>query len=87
MNHSKQPAADAQRTGKTAPTVALRDLPPDALLRLPSVLVYTGISRTNWYLQIKAGKAPAPVRPSPGVSAWPVAAVRDFVRAASGVAA
>ena len=88
MNPSIQTAvADALPDRKTATAVRLCDLPPDALLRLPAVLAYAGISRTGWYRLMKDGKAPAPVRPSPRVSAWPVGAVREFVRAAAGLAA
>lgn len=39
-------------------------------LRLPKVLEYTGLSRTQVYRLISIGKFPAPRKLSAGISAW-----------------
>lgn len=41
------------------------------LLRLPSVLARTGVSRASWYAAVKKGLAPGPVKLSGGrAAAW-----------------
>jgi prophage regulatory protein len=53
---------------------------PLCLLRLPEVLVRTGMGRTMVYDAIKAGKFPAPIRLGRRCVAWPSDAVEQWVR-------
>lgn len=48
--------------------------------RLPTVLGYTGVSRSTWLDLAKKGKAPAPVRvPGRRVVIWPAKDVKAWV--------
>lgn len=41
-----------------------------SILRLPAVLARTGRSRTSWYEDIKAGRAPIGIRIGPRAVGW-----------------
>ena len=43
---------------------------PLIALRLPKVLEYTGLSRTQLYRLISTGRFPSPKKLSEGISAW-----------------
>jgi prophage regulatory protein len=44
--------------------------PNDNLLRLKSVLQRIPVSKSTWWVWVKNGKAPQPVKLSAGVTAW-----------------
>jgi predicted DNA-binding transcriptional regulator AlpA len=60
------------------------DLPPEAFVRLPTVRSVYPKCKSTIYLEIKAGKFPAPIKLSERVSAWQVGALRAFLAAAGG---
>jgi predicted DNA-binding transcriptional regulator AlpA len=50
--------------------------------RLPTVLSFTGVSRTAWLDTVKSGAAPAPVRvPGRRIVLWPARDVKQWVEA------
>ena len=49
----------------TTPTTS-----PEKLLRLSEVLTRVPISRSAWYMGIKDGKFPPPIKLGPKTSAW-----------------
>lgn len=52
---------------------------PDALLRLPQVLSTVPVSRSLWYLNVKTGKFPQPVKIGPRIVAWKLSDVQKLV--------
>ncbi|MCF8039877.1 MAG: AlpA family phage regulatory protein [Desulfohalobiaceae bacterium] len=52
---------------------------PDRLLRLRQVLQRVPVSRSAWYLGIRSGRYPAPVRLGPRTSAWRESEVQKVV--------
>ncbi len=44
--------------------------PDQTLIRLPQVLEILPVGRSTWWAWVKAGKAPAPVKISAGVTCW-----------------
>ena len=44
--------------------------PLKGFLRLPQVLELIPVSRSRWYLGVKTGEFPSPVRLSANISAW-----------------
>lgn len=51
------------------------------LIRLPAVLERLQISKSTFYNEIKAGRLPAPLHPSPRTSAWRVADIEAAIEA------
>ena len=62
-----------------APAVTSSAPKSKRLLRLPEVLHRVGVSRTTWWRLIKAGVAPAPVKITPRVAAWPDESIDAFI--------
>lgn len=57
------------------------DLPDDALARVNQIVPdAVPVSHATWWRMVRDGRAPKPVRPSPGVTAWHVGSVREWVR-------
>jgi prophage regulatory protein len=52
--------------------------------RLPTVLTKIPISRSAWYLGIKAGKYPASIKIGPRTSAWLQSDIEDLCTQLSG---
>jgi prophage regulatory protein len=52
---------------------------PDRLLRLPTVLDRTGLSRSTLYRKIQQGSFPSPVRIATRCTGWREAAVQDWI--------
>lgn len=50
------------------------------LLRLPSVMAETGLSRSFLYKLVAAGRFPRPVRVSPKAVAWRRDEIEEWVR-------
>ncbi|TAN09429.1 MAG: AlpA family phage regulatory protein [Burkholderiaceae bacterium] len=57
-------------TSATTSSGALAATSPIRLLMLPAVLERVTISRSGWYIGIREGRYPAPVRLSPRRVAW-----------------
>lgn len=53
--------------------------PEEVLLRLPTVLLMTGIKKTMLYGLIRDGSFPAPVKIGARVSVWPMQAVQAWI--------
>jgi len=60
-------------------TPDLDTLPDSALLRLPPILALCQCGRSTWFLWVKSGHAPAPVRIGPRAVAWKVGEIRTFL--------
>lgn len=54
-------------------------LPPEGFVRLPVVLRVLGVGKTAFYLGIRDGKYPAPVKLGPRTSAWRVEDIRALI--------
>lgn len=65
-------------TPPTAPSALVHfdTLPDSAFVRLPVVAGLRGISTATVWRWVKAGRLPAPLRLSPGVTAWRVGDLR-----------
>ncbi len=67
---------------KHSPTeaIAFDNLPDAAMLRLPQIVgPLVPISHATWWRYVRAGKAPQPVKISPGVTAWRVGDIRAWL--------
>ena len=51
----------------------------DKLLRLPEVMILTGLKRSTVYANIKKGIFPEPYKPSPGVSGWKLSEINAVI--------
>lgn len=51
----------------------------DKLLRLPQVMLLTGLKRSTVYANIKKGIFPEPYKPSPGVSGWKLSEINEVI--------
>jgi predicted DNA-binding transcriptional regulator AlpA len=69
---------NAQTTMQTIPAAlaSFDQLPDAAHVRLPVVAALKGISPATCWRWVKAGRLPAPVKLSPGVTAWRVGDLR-----------
>lgn len=82
MHPPEHPKSHAARFPEAAPAPALA--PGEKFLRLPAVLELTGRGRTAWLDDVKAGKAPAPIKMGSAsawllseVSAWMAECIRE----------
>lgn len=82
MNPPDNLKTHAARLPDAAPAPALA--PGEKFLRLPAVLELTGRGRSAWLDDVKAGKAPAPIKMGSAsawlyseVSAWMAARIRE----------
>ncbi len=51
---------------------------PERFLRVKQVLELVPVSRTTWLTWVKNGKAPAPIKLSPGTTVWRLSDVQKF---------
>jgi prophage regulatory protein len=58
---------------------ARANLPDVGFVRLPLILRLIPISRSGWWKGIELGRYPAPVKLSPGVTAWRVEDIRGLI--------
>lgn len=66
---------------RSQPLAAFGDLPDDAHARVHQIVPHVvPVGRSTWWRMVKTGRAPAPVRPSPGVVAWHVGTLRAWMR-------
>lgn len=54
-------------------------LPPEGVVRLPTVLGVLGIGKTTWWCDIKSGWYPKPVKNGSRISAWRVEDIRALI--------
>lgn len=57
----------------------LKNLPENALLRLPQVLELIPISRSAWWAGCKSGIYPKPVKLGPRTTAWRAADIAELL--------
>jgi len=57
--------------------------PADALLRLSQVLSLIPVSRSNWWLGVKEGRYPSPIKLSPRVTVWKASEIHAFIEGVS----
>lgn len=55
-------------------------LAESGFLRLPGVRALIPVGRSTWWLWVKQGKAPRPVKLGPGVTAWRTSDILQFIR-------
>ncbi len=56
--------------GQNMANATYRQLPSTGFVRLPQVLAVIPISRATWWAWCKNGKAPAPKKIGPNITAW-----------------
>ncbi len=54
-------------------------LPETGFLRLKEVLKIIPVGKTTWWLGVKTGRFPRPVKLGPRTTAWRVEDIRDFI--------
>ena len=54
-------------------------LPPEGFVRLPVVIRVMGIGKTTWWMGVREGRFPKPVKLGPRTSAWRVEDIRALI--------
>ena len=54
-------------------------LPETGFVRLPAVLRVVPIGKSSWWVGVKSGRFPKPVKLSPRVTAWRATDIRDLI--------
>lgn len=57
------------------------NLPEDGFVRLPQILNLYPVARSTWWLGVREGRFPRPVKLSERVTAWRARDIRAFLRA------
>lgn len=57
-------------------------IPESGFLRLKQVLEVFPVSKTHWYEGVKAGKYPAAIKLSPGITVWRASDIRQLIEEA-----
>ena len=60
-------------------TSNLHTLPNQGYIRVSQLLQFIPVSRSTWWLWVKEGKAPAPIKLGPKITAWRVQEVHEFI--------
>ena len=55
------------------------ELPAEGFVRLPAVVRAMGIGKTTWWVGVKDGRFPKPVKLGPRTSAWRVEDIRAVI--------
>jgi prophage regulatory protein len=55
-------------------------LPDIGYIRLPKVLSVIPVSKSTWWTWVASGRAPQPVKLSPGVTVWRVEDIRQLIK-------
>ena len=58
---------------------AQQSLPEVGYVRLPTVLSVIPISKSTWWTWVASGKAPKPLKLSPGVTVWRAEDIRELL--------
>lgn len=61
-------------------TKHISPLPQEGFVRLPQVLYVLGIGKTSFWMGIKEGRFPAPVKLGPRTSVWRVEDIRNLIK-------
>lgn len=59
-------------------------IPSEGFMRLRQVLAVFPISRSAWYVGIREGRYPAPVKLGPKASAWRASDIRALIESVEG---
>ena len=62
-------------------------LPPEGFVRLPVVIKVMGMGKTTWWMGVREGRFPKPVKLGPRMSAWRVEDIRALIANPGGRAA
>jgi prophage regulatory protein len=54
-------------------------LPAIGFVRLPTILGIYPVSRAQWWLMVRDGRAPKPVKLGPRITAWRVRDIRRLI--------
>jgi prophage regulatory protein len=57
----------------------MHDIPETGFLRLTQVLSVIPLGKTSWWLGVKTGRFPKPVKLSPRCTAWRAEDIRDLI--------
>lgn len=60
----------------------IAQLPETGFLRLPAVLALVPVSKTTWWLGIKTGRFPKPIKLGPRTTAWRAEDIRALIDSA-----
>ncbi len=52
---------------------------PQGYLRIPQVLKLIPVSKSTWWSWVKEGKAPAPIKLGPKITAWKAEDIHQFL--------
>lgn len=74
-----KPGRTARSTKPVHSETYTAGLPATGYARLPIVAACTGLAKSTVWSWCAQGRFPKPVKLSPRVSAWPVAAIRDWL--------
>jgi predicted DNA-binding transcriptional regulator AlpA len=61
----------------------MHDLPETGFLRLPQVLRVIPLGKTSWWVGVRSGRFPKPVKLSPRCTAWRAEDIRALIRSLS----
>jgi prophage regulatory protein len=56
-------------------------LPEIGYVRIPQILSVFPVSEATWWIMVKNGKAPKPVKLGPRITAWKASEIREFIGA------
>lgn len=59
-------------------------LPEVGFVRLPDVLKIYPVSRSHWWVGVKEGRYPKPVKLGPKITAWRVEDIRQLIASSEG---
>lgn len=71
--------AKSRKKPRNKVTYLAAPLPSEGVVRLPSLLAVSGMSKTRLYDGIKAGEIPPGKLLSPRLRVWPVADIREWL--------
>jgi prophage regulatory protein len=54
-------------------------LPETGFIRLPTVLALIPVSKSTWWVGVKSGRFPKPVKIGPRITAWRVEEIRGLI--------
>ena len=57
----------------------MHNIPETGFLRLPQVLSVIPLGKTSWWLGVKTGRFPKPVKLSPRCTAWRAEDIRNLI--------
>lgn len=62
-----------------------KTLPETGLVRLPAILAVFPVSKSTWWIGVKSGKYPQPVKLGPRITAWYAGDIRKLIESAGEV--